>query len=141
MKALSFKQPYAWLMLHGKIETRPWDTQYRGQVLICASARAFSWDQVEDISGEWQFGRILKLMQDHNTTRPLQPDGVAIAVGELVDTHPMYPHDEDQAFVQLDTRLYSHIYANVRPIQPFPFKGAQRWKNLDQSTIDQIKYL
>ena len=39
MKALSIRQPWAWLILHaGKdIENRSWPTNYRGRVLIHAS--------------------------------------------------------------------------------------------------------
>lgn len=42
MKALSLKQPWAWLVFHGKdIENRKWPTKYRGPLLIHASK---GWD-------------------------------------------------------------------------------------------------
>lgn len=39
MKALSIRQPWAWLIVNGfkDIENRVWDTKYRGMVLIHAS--------------------------------------------------------------------------------------------------------
>lgn len=38
MKALSIRQPWAWLILHGKdIENRKWNTHYRGPILIHAA--------------------------------------------------------------------------------------------------------
>ena len=39
MKALSIKEPWATLILEGKktIETRTWKTNYRGEILLCAS--------------------------------------------------------------------------------------------------------
>lgn len=39
MKALSIRQPWAWLIVNGfkDIENRSWDTKYRGLVLIHAS--------------------------------------------------------------------------------------------------------
>lgn len=39
MKALSIKQPWAWLIVHGfkPIENRTWATRYRGRFLIHAS--------------------------------------------------------------------------------------------------------
>jgi len=42
MKALSIRQPWAWLIVNGykDIENRSWNTKYRGPVLIHASARA-----------------------------------------------------------------------------------------------------
>jgi hypothetical protein len=40
MKALSVRQPWAWLILHGKdIENRNWPTKYRGPLLIHASMK------------------------------------------------------------------------------------------------------
>lgn len=41
MKAISIRQPWAWLIVNGykDIENRNWDTKYRGQVLIHASSR------------------------------------------------------------------------------------------------------
>ncbi|WES88803.1 ASCH domain-containing protein [Dickeya fangzhongdai] len=40
MKALSIRQPWAWLIVNGykDIENRTWHTKYRGQVLIHAAA-------------------------------------------------------------------------------------------------------
>lgn len=39
MKAISIRQPFAWLIVNGykDIENRSWDTKYRGLVLIHAS--------------------------------------------------------------------------------------------------------
>lgn len=41
MKAISIRQPWAWLIVNGfkDIENRTWDTKYRGPVLIHASSR------------------------------------------------------------------------------------------------------
>ncbi|MCS4265946.1 ASCH domain-containing protein [Serratia sp. BIGb0163] len=40
MKAISIRQPWAWLIVNGykDIENRTWNTKFRGQVLIHASA-------------------------------------------------------------------------------------------------------
>jgi hypothetical protein len=42
IRALTWKEPYASLMLHGKIETRTWYTKYRGLVLICAGLKHYN---------------------------------------------------------------------------------------------------
>lgn len=44
MKALSIRQPWAWLIVNGfkDIENRSWDTNYRGLVLIHASSKPVS---------------------------------------------------------------------------------------------------
>lgn len=41
MKAISVKQPHANLLASGKkqIETRKWQTQYRGRILVCVSKK------------------------------------------------------------------------------------------------------
>lgn len=40
MKALSIKQPWAWMIIHGgkDVENRTWNTQFRGRFLVHASA-------------------------------------------------------------------------------------------------------
>ncbi len=48
MKALSLRQPWAWLVFHGKdIENRTWSTNYRGPLLIHASGN------YADEAGAW----------------------------------------------------------------------------------------
>jgi hypothetical protein len=49
MKALSIRQPWAWLIVNGHkgIENRSWNTKYRGPVLIHASARKPTKAEVE----------------------------------------------------------------------------------------------
>lgn len=49
MKALSIRQPWAWLIVNGykDIENRSWNTKYRGPVLIHASARKPTKAEVE----------------------------------------------------------------------------------------------
>lgn len=44
MKAISIRQPWAWLIVNGykDIENRSWDTNYRGLVLIHASSKPVS---------------------------------------------------------------------------------------------------
>lgn len=51
IRALSWKEPYASLMLHGKIETRPWSTKYRGLVLVCASQKPYTEAELMGIAG------------------------------------------------------------------------------------------
>lgn len=42
LRALSWKEPYATLMLHGKVETRTWPTDYRGLVLNCVALKDYA---------------------------------------------------------------------------------------------------
>lgn len=139
MRALSWKQPYGSLMLppFNKIETRTWRTNYRGAVLLCASKVPYSWNTVKEISGNKQFNRILDLQHPMRNTL----EGHAFAVGELVECRPMEKKDEDQCFVQFHSDLYCHVYQNVKPIKPIPFKGKQGWSWVPQDITDQIQYI
>lgn len=138
MKALSWKEPFASLMLHGKIETRTWNTNYRGLVLICASQKSYSEMDLLGISGERLTQTILTTL---NSKCQKENPGYAIAVGRLVNCRLMNPEDETKAFVKCWNDLYCHFYEDVKPIVPIPWKGCQGWKNVPQEFIDQIKYL
>ena len=143
LMALSWKQPYADLMLHGKIETRTWSTNYRGWVLICASKKKYTSEQVYAISGKDQVIRSIKLLFQGNRTIDSLPTGVAIAIGYLSDCRPMLRTDEGRCFVQFDPNFqrYCHVYTNVQAIKPFAWKGTQGWKEVPQKIKEQIKLL
>lgn len=160
--ALSWKAPYAQLMLRGKIETRTWPTNYRGWVLICCSKVPYNAQQLVQIAGggicgAGQFNRIMRL----NLTVPNTENdfGYAIAIGKLVDCRPMTKEDEDACFVKYkepwteskttitsgirekQKQLWCHIYEDVTPIEHFPFKGGQGWLSLTEEQINQIKII
>ena len=138
IRALSWKEPFASLMLlAGKVETRTWATSYRGDVLICASKTPYSKNQQLSLMGEGLY----HLVNEKHITRQDYHKGYAIGVATLVDCHPMQPEDEAQCFVKYDPKLMCHIYENVRPIKPIPFKGQQGWKILDDTIWEQIEFI
>lgn len=57
LRALSTRQPWAWLITHGfkDIENRSWPTRFRGRVLIHASLRLD--DAFEDVQ-DWPWPKI-----------------------------------------------------------------------------------
>lgn len=65
MKALSIRQPWAWLIVNGHkdIENRSWNTKYRGPVLIHASTRR----PTED---EWRVAMQIAIKQGVPLPRP-----------------------------------------------------------------------
>lgn len=136
MMALSWKEPFATLMLHGKIETRTWHTNYRGYVLICASKKMYSVEEVTNISGEVQSERLWEII----LKKPLAT-GHAIAIGDLVECRPMTPQDEDKCFVKYNPKLWCHVYGCVIPIEPVPWKGTQGWKKVPRDFYHKIKLL
>jgi hypothetical protein len=80
-----------------RIETRVWDTAYRGPLLVCSTVRP----------------RVYR-------------NGYALCVVELVDCRPMVEADEPLAWVKL-YEAFSWVLANVRPITPFKVTGYQRF--------------
>ena len=132
--ALSWKQPFANLMLYGKIETRTWSTNYRGWVLICSSKKGYDMGSLRQICGPEQIARMSALFNRKLNIDSLEdhlPNGVAIAIGRLVDCRPMNPGDENSCFVKYYPDLFCHIYKHITPIDPLEFKGSQGWKSID----------
>lgn len=139
VRALSWKEPYASLMLHGKIETRTWNTSYRGPVLICASKKSYQRNEVLVISGQMRLVRIGGVLGVNQVGFPRA--GHAIAIGNLVDSRPMQIEDEYKCFVKFHSGLWCHVYENVQPIEPFPWKGSQGWKKLTEEQKSLIKII
>lgn len=133
MKALTWKHPFSALMLHGKIETRVWDTKYRGPVLICEGKTRYSEMDLIGLCGEPMSYSILKKFLKQNL-------GHAIAVGDLVGTRLMRPEDATKCFVKYNPNLYCHFYDNVRPIDPIPWKGKQGWATVPEETVLNITF-
>ena len=137
MKALTWKQPYAALMLYGKeYETRTWSTKYRGPVLICAGKQAYSTEILKRISGKM----FMEMMLTLEGTNPIDHiKGRAIATADLVDCWPMRFKDEEKAFVEFNPNLFIHHYENFQRIQPIPWKGTQGWSNVPKEIMRMIK--
>ena len=112
IRALWLNQPYASLMIHGKIETRSYSTEVRGKVLICATKKAYIDNDVLSISGLRQMVRLTQLFYKKGlcSLEPYNynflPCGQAIAIGDLVDCRPMTLNDEDKCFVQYQTEIF-----------------------------------
>lgn len=104
MKALSVKQPWANMIARGEksIETRIWDTDYRGDLLICSSKEP-----------------------------KIEPAGAALCIVRLVGCRPMIKEDEAAACCPIYGGAFSWLLADVRPIQPFPVRGQLRIFDVD----------
>ncbi len=133
IKALTWNQPFASLMLLGKIETRTWNTNYRGLVLICSGLKYMNSRKFIEVIGD-QMSRIPNIL-------PSFVFGKAIAIGELAECRKMIESDADQCFVQFDLMLYCHIYQNVQAIKPLEWKGVQGWKTVDLEFKKRIEFL
>jgi len=99
MKALSVKQPWATMIAEGEktIETRTWDTDYRGDLIICSSKQP-------KVTGHLA--------------------GFALCVVELYDVRPLKPADEDRARCRYFPGGYAWCLRNLRDIIPkVPVRG------------------
>ena len=119
MKALSIKQPWAHLIVHGldgrrkTIETRNWQTQYRGELLIVSSLKPVARPWLPGLDAdEMEFGK-------------------AIGTVELVDCRRMNRRDEKAAMCVIYPNAFSWVLENVRPIKPFAVKGQVRLYEVD----------
>lgn len=97
MKALSVRQPWASQIAteEKSIELRTWTTRYRGDLLICASARSHA----------------------------NLPTGCALCIVSLVDIRPAISRDARLACCEIEHGDFAWILQNVRPIEPFSVKG------------------
>ena len=103
-KALSVKQPYANMICSGKktIETRVWETTYRGDLIICSSK-----------------------------SPDTPPAGYALCIAELYDVKKMTKNHEEAAGCKIYDGAWSWFLRNVRLIKPISVKGQLRIFNLD----------
>ncbi|MBV5334198.1 MAG: ASCH domain-containing protein [Sulfuricurvum sp.] len=104
MKSLSIKQPWAEMIRLGQktLEIRSWQTSYRGDLLICSSAK-------QDSSFETLPRSVLL--------------GHALYIVELYDIKPMSRADEPSACCDYSPGLFAWHFRNIREIKPLPVKG------------------
>ena len=104
-RALTLIQPWATLIAQGRktIETRTWQTTYRGWLAIHAGK---STDLVDDAS-KHIFGAV-------------------VAIARLVDCRPMTAEDEPAALVRSEPGRYAWELADVRSLDtPIAMRGFQ----------------
>jgi len=97
VKALSVKQPWANMIAMGKktIETRTWQTSYRGPLLICSSKVPL-----------------------------IEPAGKALCIVELYAIAPMLPEHEKAACCEIYDGAYSWFLQGLLLLpEPFEVRG------------------
>lgn len=138
MKVLTLTQPWATLVAIGakRIETRSWNTNYRGQLAIHAAKGYPKW--AHELCSTSPFLECLK-----DCIKPL-PLGVVIATCELIGTHRVDEMDwipgkrgwskgshfheaseQEKAFGDYSLGRYMWFLDNVKKLEtPIPAKGA-----------------
>jgi hypothetical protein len=142
MKAIVLNNPFAAAIFFGKtLETRPRDTQVRGEVLICSARKPYRPIITRGICGPKQYSRLEFALLDE-ALKDLH--GYALGVVTIVGSHKMEEKDEDSSFVAyspLNPR-YCWELDNIRRIEPFAWEfGKQGWLNVPESELGKIKYL
>lgn len=95
-KALSIKQPWLNKIISGEktIETRKWNTNYRGDLLLCSSR-----------------------------SPAIEPYGKALCIAELYDVQVMTKEHEAAACTKVYDKAHSWFLRNIRLIEPIDIKG------------------
>lgn len=109
VKAISILPEYAAEIYDGfkTTEYRTWQTDYRGDLLICASSRKLK-------------GCI---------------SGYAICIVELYDIQPLTVKEKRSFGLSADERMFGWKLRNVRQIVPFPYKGKLHLYDVDASLV------
>lgn len=122
MKALSIKQPWAWLIVHGykNVENRDWPTHHKGPFLIHAGKKfdmeGYEWVKAHfpeiplPLPSEFPLGGIV----GHSTLRKCVPPGSIM----LTEDHDRWYQGQ-----------YGFILECSAPITFFPLKGKLRFFN------------
>jgi hypothetical protein len=143
MKAISIQQPFAALIATGqkRLETRTWQTDYRGPLLICAGAKSHSLLDFYDFQSE-----ILGLRNNsaksrfHVEKKLAFTFGKAICVVDMVGIRPFKKGNvmENDACCDWYPGSFAWELENPRLIEPFEVKGKLR---LFEVADELIKYL
>lgn len=125
MKALSVKQPYAFLIGGGEktIELRSWRTDYRGDLLICSS---------KSEKDAWVI---------YNKRHNQLPAGVMMCVAELVDVRLLEDTDvnREAAFAdEIEEGAYGWFLENIRHVKLKPVQGKLRLFEVDDELIEYV---
>jgi len=129
MKALSIRQPWAWLIMHaGKdIENRDWPTRFRGRVLVHAS-KGMTHEEWEDA---WIFahgsGASSKALEAGITRDTIERGGIVGSV-EIVD-----------CVTNSDSRWFAgrfgFVLRNPKPLPFKPWKGSLGFFDIPDSEV------
>lgn len=136
MKALSLTQPWATLVAIGtkRIETRSWQTSFRGRIYIHAAKKFPRWAQ--DLAQETQpFADVL------NRPNEELPRGALVAIANLVSIYrtetDIMMDPQERAFGDYTPGRFAWVLEDVEPLQhPIPYRGALGLFNVDLPTPD-----
>lgn len=119
MKALSVRQPWAWLIVHGEktVENRTWPTSYRGPLAIHASKTL----DMESINEMREFSRANHGPLTEAQLAELEITGAVIGIVDVVDCtqHPRDRTDREWH----NPGAWAWVLRNPHALDPQPAKG------------------
>ncbi len=125
MKALSLRQPWAWLVATGikDVENRTWRTTFRGRFYIHAGKS--SEIKVQGLGDDW----IIQRLASGDVTRYWNARldrGAIIGEATLVDCQFRFPDENDNLYSRWsEPGLYGFIIADPKLYaEPIPWRGA-----------------
>lgn len=129
-RALSVKQPWAWLLAHAAsypdpktIENRCWPTSFRGPVLIHAS-KAWGWEEKADLRNcRYEFG--VEIPDE------LERGGI-VGVATLVDCVTDSPS-------RWFCGQFGFVLLDARPLPFIPCKGMLGFFRPESAVLDQVR--
>ena len=110
MKAISVRQPWASMIEQRKktIETRTWQTEYRGDLLIVSSKKP----KIKDL-----------------------PTGKALCVVRLIGCRLMTKEDEKPACCEVYPGAYAWLLEDIRPVEYVDIHGSLKIYEVDERLI------
>lgn len=152
MKAISLWEPWASLIRTGAktIETRHWETEHRGRLLICASKGGLTKVELIRMLAQHEFQKGLAWLRGPEQWWDIRRQdlnfGMAVAIVEVVDcfsTNDIPPHYEKNValnahFGNFEPYRYCWMLNLLRrDFKPFPVKGCQGFFNVDDALIEK----
>lgn len=116
MKALSIRQPWAWLIIHGgkDIENRSWHTKHRGRFLVHAAKGMTNKEYCDGLEFAMKAGDIT-LLRDFPTSQDMQRGGIIGSV-ELVGSI-----DSSESPWYMGQKAFT--LRDPKPLPFLPYKG------------------
>lgn len=153
IKAISLWEPWASLMRTGAktIETRSWNTNYRGSLLICAAKGGLSKSELRQLLSLWEFKcGLAPLLDPSEITKwsGIKEEhlnfGKAVAIVVLYDCVPTDLLMNDELKNNKVLGGNEDVFGNYKPgrfawktkminnsFKPFPVKGKQRFFDVE----------
>mgnify|MGYP003584899692 CR=1 FL=1 len=141
MKAISVRMPFPALIMAGikDLESRTWDTKFRGDLLICAGKTPHK------LFREYDHTTNMLSLDNHYAESHYQVaeefmllGGKACCVVNVVNVRFMYLSDMERACCDWEPDVYVWELKDIRPIEPFDVHGRLNFFEVDDSLI---KYL